>query len=396
MAKEHIDLKNVLSHIKSKYSSDQSSFEWFMSNAERLGVLNADTIRKMADLLGEKTPSTTVTKYLNFCDFGNDGRRHDVIFLIQEKYGDTFPQAVKRLAEWENQPLRADYQFQPLPQEKKEEVKPYSAWYLKKRKEEALEDRVIFKSLMEGLCRTCSLEEMRQAVRLFDIGLTSYEDEEGRTIKRLFIPEYNQNKIPFGSFRYNRNETPKGLLRRDSRRILFGSHLIKQFDPEKPIVFTEGHSDCIVNNAKGIASVTSGSSTTQIGEDSLSLLSGKTIHFYPDMDFAGIKGVSHKIMEIEAFNAKQDDEFRIEYRVFMWGESFIYDKTGESVDIKDMIKFQIETYKEHDFHAPEKARVKNWKTFPSPVAKQGYDFIDFHFDYASKEGYSRFKAKYSF
>lgn len=406
MAKEHIDLKGLVTRIKSKYSSDKSAFEWFVMNAERLGIHNADSRRKMIDLRGEKTPSTTVTKYLNYCDFGADGRRHDILNLIQDKYQDSFPQAVKRLAEWENEPLDSNSEFKPLVYEEKEEAKPYTQRYLKKMKDESFKYKDIFKELMQGLCRTCSLEEMRLAIKLFEIGLNSYEDDQGNTVYRLFIPEYNYKKIPFGSFRYNRGLTPKGLLRRNARRVLFSSHLMNLFNSDKPIIFTEGHSDCIVNNSKKMASVTSGSSTTKIGEDALLLLSGKIIHFFPDADEAGIKGVCQKIMEIEEFNARQEDQYnRIKYKVFLWGYNFTLSKKetkipnkkqGDIVSIKDLIKFQINFFKEHEFHAPEEARVKNWKVFPKEHVKEGYDFIDFHNDYAQKEGYKVFKQKYSF
>ena len=409
-----IDLKGVISRIKAKYSSDESSFQFFIQNADRLGVLNADSKRKMVDLRGEKTPSTTVTKYLNYCDFGADGIRHDIIFLIQEKYNMSFPEAVKLLAEWEEEPLEPqenDFKAKIIYEEKKE-APPYKEKYLKKMKEQSFEHKEVFKELMKGLCRTCSIEEMRRAVKLFEIGLNSYEEKEtGDTIFRLFIPEFNYKKIPYGAFRYNRNLTPKGLLRKNAKRTLFGSHLLAQFNLEKPIVFVEGHSDCVVNNAKGIQSVTSGSSTTKIGEESLRLLQGKTIHFYPDADFAGIKGVCQKIIEIEKFNSTIEEEFEhIKYKIFWWGKNFLPDKIDTTwwkknfgdtpipnkIGLKILQKFQIEFFKKEKFHAPEAARFRNWIVFPKEEVKQGYDFIDFHKDYESNSKYHLFKAKYSF
>ena len=86
MAKEHRgpDLKAVLSTIKSRYSSKKSSFEWFVRNSSRLNIMNIDERSLKLDLRGEKTPSTAVSEYLTFTDFGDDGRKHDVIYLIQK------------------------------------------------------------------------------------------------------------------------------------------------------------------------------------------------------------------------------------------------------------------------------------------------------------------------
>ena len=258
---------------------------------------------------------------------------------------------------------------------------------------------------MEGLCRNCSLEEMRRAVKLFNIGLDSYENKRGELQYRLFIPEFNQDKIAYGSFRYNRELTPKGLLRKNSKRVLFGAHLIPLFNPKKPIVFTEGHSDCIVNNAKGIASVTSGSSTTKIGQESLELLKGRELHFYPDADEAGVKGVCSKIMEIEAFNASVSDKEQIDYKVFFWAKSFRLGKEitkfsnkrkGDYVNSRDFAKLQIALFKEAKFHAPERALVKSWIFFGKEVAKEGYDFIDFHGEYSKKDSYKRLIKTYSY
>jgi len=396
---KHIDLKGVLTRIKSKYSSDDSAFEFFVRNASRLGVLNADSRRRMIDLRGEKTPSTKVSKYLNYCDFGADGRRHDVVYLIQEKEGISFPEAVKKLAEWENENIEEEVDFKPLPIEKKEEVQPYKTIYIQKRKKESLvsSNRSLFKSLIEGLCRSCSIEEMRMAVKLFDIGLTHYNDREtNEVVYRLFIPEYDYNKTPYGAFKYNRGLEVKGLLRSNSKRVLFGSHLFPLFDPLKPIIFTEGHSDCIVNNAKRMASVTSGSSTTKIPEEGLKLLAGRKIHFYPDCDEAGLKGICMKIIQIEEFNATQEEDMQIDYRVFWWSKSYIESKTGKEITMKELVKKQIDFFKSHDFHAPEQARVRNWKVFPLSKVKQGFDFIDFHNEFKDKEGYDIFKQKYAF
>jgi len=397
MPKAKIDLKGIINSIKSRYASDKASFEFYMRNAERLGILNADTGRKMIDLRGEKTPSTTVTKYLKYCDFGNEGKQHDIIHLIQEKYRATFQEAVKMLAEWEDVPLDSTTEFKPLVFEEETKVAPYKEGYLKKMVEDSFKNPKLFKTILDGLCRTCSIEEMRIAVKRFRIGLNSYEDKETKeTLYRLFIPEFNEKNIPYGSYRYNRELKPKGLIRGKSVRVLFGSHLIPFFDIMKPILFNEGHSDTIVNNAKSMQSVTSGSSTTKIGKEGLESLKGRELHFYPDCDIPGMKGVSTKIMEIEAFNAEHEPEDRIRYRVYWWAKTFTDDKTGKKIGLKDLIAAQIKIYKSEDFHAPIEGRVTKWTFFPRENVKQGYDFIDFHNDYSSSKNYTAFKEKYSY
>lgn len=374
-----VNYKALLNEIKQKYDTDQKSWEWFSDNSDRpeLGIVKIDKRMRKLDIRGENTASTTVSKFLCYCDFGGEGKRHDVIHLIQQTTECSFIEAIKMLCSWEEKPLEGRSEVKRLESSEPvvEKKEPYTEKYVAYQKRVAKEDPVTFKKLLKGLCRPCSQSEIDRAVDIFDIGLNTYKPEDSNeTMIRLFIPEYDDNMIPYGSFRYSRELDPKGLLRSNARRVLFGSHLLFQFNPKKPIIFAEGHSDTVVNNAKRIQTVTSGSSTTEIGPG-LELLEGKEIHFYPDCDLAGIKGVCHKIIEIEKFNETADE--KIKYKIFWWSLTAIR-KDNSLLKEDDWISVQTKIFEQEKFKATPASMFENWKILQSQPVKEGFDWIDFH------------------
>jgi len=281
--------------------------------------------------------------------------------------------------------------------EKKEVRPPYSQYYIDQRKLEAKENPQLAFELLKGLCRSCDKQDYKRAVQMFNIGLVTMSGYQGEE-KRLFIPEYDENSIPWGSFSYNRNLNPKGKLRKDSKRILFGSHLMKYFNLAAPIIFTEGHSDCIVNNAKCYQSITTGSATTPIREYMFPVLEGKTIHFYPDADEAGMKGVLQKLLDIEVYNSAQPIEKHIKYKVYWWSERII-GKNGELLNRAFWENLQEEFFQKKGITPTSEMLFKNWtiiKQKSKEYIEAGYDFIDFHLEYQHTPAYKNFMSKYKF
>jgi hypothetical protein len=126
------------------------------------------------------------------------------------------------------------------------------------------------------------------------------------------------------------------------------------------------------------------------------LLKGLLLHFYPDCDIAGLKGVCMKIIEIEKFNETASEQDKISYEVFWWAESFFAPKTEKTFDKKDITKEQISIFKKEKFHAPEAAKFKNWKRVKKGTVKEGYDFIDFHTETQDSTKYSMYMSKYKY
>lgn len=389
-----MDLKAALTAVYAKYDTKERTFEFFERNQSRpeLGVIFVDENSKKIALHEEKTPSTVCGKYLRYTNFGREGKQRDVIHLIMENNDLSFPDAVKMLLEWENHSLDAPIEKVKLTFEKEEKQKAYTEGYLDKMKKEATEYASEFNSILPGLFRSCSEEEILRGISIFNIGLNRFEGEEGM-VSRLFIPEYDENGVAYGSFRYNRTLDPKGLLRKNCQRVIFGSHLLKVFDRKKPVIFAEGHSDTAVNNAKKFQTLTTGSSTTKIG-DNISLLAGLHLHFYPDADIAGLKGVSMKIIEIETFNATATENDKITYEVFWWGETVFSSRSNSYFNKKDFVKEQIKIFKKEKFHAPENAKFKNWRILKKGIVKEGFDFIDFHTENSDSPKYDIWMKKY--
>ena len=399
------DLKEVLEGIYAKYPTKEASFQFFLMHADKLGVLEADLSRKAVKLRPERTASTHFLPFLKYNDFGDEGKVKDVIDRIQEIYGCGFVDAVKMLLEWENEPVeellekKKSFQIQSTKEifEKKEIRSPYTQYYIDQRKAEAKENPQLAFELLKKLCRSCKGEEYKRAVKMFNIGLITMNGYHGEE-KRLFIPEYDENGIPWGSFSYNRDLDPKGKLRKDSKRVLFGSHLMKYFNLNAPIIFAEGHSDCIVNNVKLYQSLTTGSATTPIREYMFPLLEGRIIHFYPDADRAGMKGVLQKLLDIELYNSQKPLDKQIKYKVYWWSDKVI-GKEGEVFNRDFWEKMQEEFFQKKNITPSSQMLFKNWiiiKQKSKEYIEEGYDFIDFHLEYQDTPAYKAFMQKYKF
>lgn len=429
---ERINHKEIWRSIKERYSTPEESLEFFLRNRERpeLGIVSIQN--KKLDLRNEKSASTVIYKELKVVDYGVSQIGFDVISMIMQNTKLHFNEAVELLCKWEDK--TADNSIITNPKEKKEleqtkKVAPYSKKYLSKKIEARKENWDTFVQIRNGLLRGCSAQEKKDAVLLFDIGLDGYIPEDSTEMEyRLFIPEYDQKKTAFGSFRYNRSLDTKGLLRKNTQRVLFGSHLMNLFDKKKPIIISEGHSDTIVNNSKRLQTVTSGSSTTPMGQF-LPILGGRELHFFPDADQPGMKGVTHKVLEVIKYNQSAEAKDRITFKIFWWGSIYVETKLAETnldtlsekelkgvkqswwfkykeeigvdgiITIDVLQKHQEELFKNERIDLstlPEELFVKNWKLISRDKVKQGFDFIDFHEKYKTSPNYAKFIETYKF
>lgn len=426
--------------ISERFPTPADSFEFFktFSSKKELKIVGVDLRNEKFNLRGEDTASVKAYGKLSFVDFGGDGRKRNVIELIMQNEGCNFTQAVNIVANWLNEDTS---KFQTKVHKKEDDEKkapPYKDYYVQKQIEERNkpENILLFKELCYGLFRGCSDVEIRNGIKIFKIGFNTYKNSEDIEESRLFIPEYDENFVPYGSYRYNRGiKSRKGLLRKNCQRVLFGSHLMKNFK-DGPIIMSEGHSDVVVNNAKNLRCLTTGSSTKSLGEF-LHLLKGKELHFYPDADQPGIKGVTLKALEIEMFNKTLPEEEKIKYKMFLWGawketsiEEFQslylplaavgktdallkYSKAWwlnhfDDISLSPIITLSIMELEQNRILADkakelnisldqkilDKINIKKWSLLSKDILDQGFDFIDFHLKNNKSERYDRFLSKY--
>ena len=361
--------------------------------------------RKFSFRVYDDTPSVSPMNNLNVYDFGN-GERYDPVKRIMDITGTDFINAVAMFMSWIGEDVKLDIQQFKRNKEKKSEPAPYKPSYIRR----VISDRKKYQNdydvLAKGLFRGCTEKEKKYAESVLYIGyIPKSEDYEDR----IFIPEMDNDGVPYGSFRYNRNADPKGLLRKYSRRVLFGSHMLPKY--RETIVYSEGHSDTVVNIAKRIACITTGSATKKF-DGKLEILKGKTLYDFPDLDIAGLKGAMNRIHEIKEFNKGKSTEDKIKHIIFWWSdwikskkyfekiqnnkieksdELFLIAnkiplKNGFAAINKDLIEIiQRDICKKNKWNF-EDYSIKNWKIiFKNQAKNQGYDFIDFYQDNSSKE-----------
>ena len=428
-----VDYKKLKNKILDKYPTKEDTLQFFRKHHKYFtaGYYEAKNFNeydsKFSIRKNDKTPSTHCKPRLTTIDFGDEQKHKDILQLLIDVHNEkddgkfltlpkAFPIAVQMLAkleeEDENQNMD-DYVYVPPPIIEKKKASPLTERFLLRQKRNRYKDdesKKIFKNLINGLCRTCSNEEKNRFVKIFNVGLDinfKIDKETNQTVSeyRLFIPEYSSDLSPYGYYKYNRSiKERKGLLRPKAHRVLFGVHLINTFNMSKPIIFAEGHSDVVVNNSKRLQTITSGSATTKIGEN-ISELKGKTLHLYYDLDDAGVKGITRKVIEIEVYNQSQEDKDKIKYKIFQWSSKVIID--GEVKDFVDFEKAQIDIIKKSigdtrnkitltETYLFEKSRILYWKTLSEQPKKEGYDWIDFHEEMKDHPKYEKFINTYKY
>ncbi len=406
--------------FKDQFSTAEESFAWYEANASRpeLGIYNLEKgSRKISLRVYDDTPSVAIYDRLSYVDFGGDGTQKDPLFRVMEVTKKPFAQALDLILSWEG---GCSTEFTPKARncQKEEQRSAFSNNYIREMviNRSKLNDKYL--TLVPGLFRSCSKQEIANAEKLFSIGFSpksEYESED-----RIFIPEFDSGGIAWGCYKYNRSSGKKGLLRKNSKRVIFGSHLLKKF--KNDIILSEGHTDVIVNVAKNLASVTTGSSTKKFNEN-IEILAGKTLHDFPDLDIAGMLGAINRGLEIEAFNKANPDK-KITHIVYWWAQWFFDEKLA--IKLRDengvapselfyFIKDQIPIKKDRAFFnidilailqeayiekkkivLPDYLRIHNWKIMSKGSKKAGYDWIDFHTENGFNEKYESFIEKFRF
>lgn len=396
--------------IKGAYQSKDSSYDWWLTNSGRpeLGIYDVDTkLKKLCLRASDKTASTAIYPELQIKDFGGSDGIDDPVSRIMTNTSLTFLEAVDLFLSWEG----ADYDYNPpvsnFVKEKKDTSAPYKDSYIRATMVDKARNLARYEELAKDLFRSCSPEEKANGERLFSVGFITKEKAEYEgSVDRIFIPEFDQNKIPYGSYRYNRNDKDrKGLLRGNSKRVLFGSHLLGD---ATNVVFAEGHTDTVVNCSKGMQCVTTGSATKRF-EENLAILAGRNILDFPDLDLAGLFGAVNRDIEISQWNANCLEEDRISHQVYIWAEGFVDSKVNERIDsgeslIKEIYFPFLAEIEENGFskeimlqlvqiYAQKKnysIDTSKWKFISKGFKKGGYDWIDFHLENQSKDAYKPF------
>jgi len=404
--------------FKQGLSKEDSWDIWLsISGHPELGIAKVDENRKYFSFrVYDDTPSVSVGGGLIAYDFG-DGQRFDPVGRIMEVTSIGFQEAVILFMSWigENTDIVAKTYVRE--KEKKSEPAPYKPNYMRR----LVSDRNRYKSdyhkLAIGLFRGCSDKERKYAESVLHIGYIKktegYIDDkeiEGEYVDRIFIPEMDIAGIPYGSYRYNRTATPKGLIRKNSRRVLFGSHMIPKYGDT--IIVSEGHSDTVVNIAKHYACVTTGSSTKKFLKN-IDVLKGKTIFDFPDLDIAGMKGAMSRHVEIDTYNREAEDIDKINHIIFWWADwikskkvfeklnlshvekgddfydiaSLIPTKNGFAAFNKDILfELQKKICEKQKWVLTEELSILNWKViFKNQAKNQGFDFVDLYEDNDSFE-----------
>jgi hypothetical protein len=399
----------MMKRIKESYCTKDDSFVWYERNSGRseLCIYDVDTKRKMLSLrASDRTASAAIYPELTVHDFGGGGS-YDPVNRIMEITGQTFMEAVDTFLSWEGV---ESYDHTPAPMRDKKEkefVSPYLEKYLRTLVLNRHKYEVRYKLLAKDLFRSCTPEEQNHGEKLFLIGFIPVEDQtyEG-AVDRIFIPEFDESGVAYGSYRYNRSCTDrKGLLRKDSKRVLFGSHLLQA----GPVVFAEGHTDVVVNVSKGIQTVTTGSATKAFG-DNISLLSGRVVHDFPDMDMSGLIGVLNRAQEIAVWNESNlFPEQNITHKIYMWGEGFHDSKLQKRFDSKEKLSNEVYfeflneiidcvftkdvIFKVLQKYASKKSiaiDLSTWKILGKGIKPGGYDWIDFHTENQDNPKYPAF------
>jgi len=375
-----------------------------LSNKAELRIYQIDqNSKKLSFRVYDDTPSVVVFENLIAFDFGGSSDKGiDPVGRIMEVTDYSFKDALILFMGWLGEDIEVKPPVLRYKAEKKSEIQPYKPAYIRR----VISDRHIYKNeyekLAKGLFRGTTEKEQKYAENILYIGYIPATEEY---IDRIFIPEMDENGIPYGSYRYNRGAVKpvaKGLLRSNSKRILYGSHMLPKF--KGSIIYSEGHSDTVVNLAKRYGCLTTGASTKKIG-DNIGTLAGKKIYDFPDLDIAGMLGAMKRHIEIEDFNKNCLEEQKITHIIFWWADWFVSDKIYNKISlnqvekqdpfasivndivlsnnlagisIKMLKKLQLEFCKKRGWDF-ESLNIEKWKVIYKKQYKNiGFDFIDFY------------------
>ena len=431
----------AFAELTQTYHSEQEIFEFWITHPElevsNVGLRNAH--KYAFSLRPENTPSVRPnpkTRGFMVTDFGGESRSITPMARLME-LGFSKKEALDKLISWINGSeisTNQEHIQRSAPLVESAEKPAYTQRAIQGYLLNASNYKEAFNELLNGFLRASSDEEKITAQRLLMIGYCPQGQYD--PVHRLILLEQDETGKAYGHYKYSRNATPKGILRKNARRVLLGSHLLARFG--KDIIINEGHTDFAANISKELAAISSGSSTKRFTGDYLNLLAGKTLHDFPDLDVPGILGATHRAIDIAKWNAKNAGiKAPITHKVYLWSNWFKSSKLAEKIacngfsasatdkllklapvkngeafvglDLLEKIQMQAindeRNYFQNNFpQLPQSAFIKNWqllnKAVKGEVKQEGYDFVDFHLEYSTKEGFSEkyhnFLSKFKF
>ena len=430
----------AFAELTQAYHSEKEIFEFWVSHDElqvsNVGLRNAP---KFAfSIRPERTPSARPNAKVRgfmITDFGGECRSITPVNRLID-LGYTKKEAMDKVLSWiSGFDLSIDVHIdikRNMPLVDNREKPPYGKRAIQAFLSNAARYPEPFNELLNGFLRASSEDEKALAQKLLMIGYCPQGQFD--PVHRLILIEQDADGTPYGHYKYNRNAEPKGKLRSNARRVLVGSHLLSMFGQD--IIINEGHTDFCANISKGLAAVSSGSSTKRFTEEYLDLLAGKTLHDFPDLDVPGILGATYRAIDIAKWNSKNAGfKAPIAHKVYLWSNWFKSSKLADKVarncfsssavdkllraapvkngeayvGLKLLEQIQLQAMNderrfEGEFPTNPSMFLQNWtllnKAKKGEVKKEGYDFVDFHLEYSTKEGYLQkyqdFLSKFKF
>ena len=423
------------------YHTKEEIFNLWVEHSDELGVIVPERVDRnfKFSLRSERTPSASpfaASPGYAVKDFGS-GELFSPMSRLQELHGLSKKEAMERIFSWYGEgndgvELR-EIKFYDKPQDIEPERKPYPERVIQQYLLNAIHNEGRFNDLATGFFRACTPEEIQRARKLLRIGYCPVSKYD--KIERLMLFEVDKNNVAYGHYKYNRMAEsegyPKGVLRKNAKRVLLGSHLIKKFGED--IIVAEGHTDFVNNIAKGLACITTGSSTKRLEQEDLDLLAGKHLHDFPDLDFPGIFGAMQRKADIAEWNRNNKGKKPlIKHTIYAWSSMFASAKEASVIQSGNIPAYS--PYK----HCLNKVKIKNgvaifntgtilevqrdhfrkksfsigkgtaksmgfdsWILLSRPkkmseIKKEGYDFVDFHLENQDNPNYNKFLAKFKF
>ena len=378
MRKENSDLKSF-------FNSDvheRDVYEFWFKHQDALQVYfphgrGATDLAFMRLERAERTPSVRpcVVKTAGggrYChgytvkDFGDGSTMNPFWRLLQNGYSRS--DATKLICEWlgnSGNEIYAHTTKNPFNKDMQDTEKPaYQAEVIRR----FLDNREAFKprfmEVLRGFMRACDEEEIARLLSNNTLLIGFNPQGKFSDVDRVMLLEQDENRVSWGHWAYNRNAeklikgAPKGKLRKHSKRVLLGSHLIKLY--------------------------------------------GKDIIY--DSDEPGIKGAMERHIEIVEFNKGRPADQQITHIIYKWGDS--WNRANGEVYSPAMIEeFQRKTldqlcrrHWEKTFKIPDDSPylLKNWVGYTNKSRAWGYDFVDFHLEHKNAKDYTKFLAKFKF
>jgi len=380
----------IIKYIENYFTCKEDLIDFMKSHEEALGIeFPNDGIKFIRISRQENTPSCNVfeSNFIGWKDFGS-GDSGDIVHLVRLNLELDYLESVDyvyKLLGGENIDLSIDRpKFKPKPKIYAKNINPKFFEFKRIQRKENY-DR--YMHIMKGFARTLKTDnKIIKIAKFLDIGYDKEYD-------RVYLPEINEKGEYVGYYAYNREAKPfkegdkpiKGMIRKNQKPNLTGSHLLKLWNIDLPIILAEGHTDFVNLIGNGYRAITLGAATKTI-KPFLNLLKGRTIHIWYDDDLPGIQGTRRIMDEILKFNETVSLKDRILFKPMFWSlEADVKAATPENrgkvftQNMKNSILKKYQISKDNIFWGKRKVK--------------GYDFTDLLLSMNDMEKNNRDKIK---